>query len=95
MVERLYVFSEEDALNKASKITKKLNVNTGSHSKHFSINECIDFGLKIELLESDSSIQDMVLSIYHCMQICGKGTNVNKVIANSLGNNYFESNSVR
>ena len=91
-----YMFEgDDDAKVKAKRITERLNVNTGSHSKHFSLKECIDLGLNIKSFESDSSIQDMVLSIYHCLQICGNGTNVNKIVANSIGKNYFVSNSMR
>lgn len=91
-----YMFEgDSEAKSKAEKITKKLNVNTGSHSKHFSLKDCIDIGLNIASFESDANVQDMVLSIYHCLQICGNGTNVNKIVANSLGKNYFVSNNVR
>ena len=91
-----YMFEgDDDAKVKAKQITVRLNVNTGSHSKHFSLKECIDLGLNIKSFESDSNIQDMVLSIYHCLQICGNGTNVNKIVANSIGKNYFVSNSMR
>ena len=91
-----YMFEGDvNAKKKAKEITKKLNVNTGSHSKHFSLYECENIGLKIVSLESNSDVQDKVLSIYHCLQICGSGTNVSKIIENNIGKSYIASNLAR
>ncbi len=84
-----YMFAkEEDASEKADKIVKKLNVNTGSHAKHFDFQDCENLGLKIKRLESDNLIQDNVLSIYHCCCICGSGTPVCKMILNQNNKKY-------
>lgn len=84
-----YMFEGDENAQKISKsIVRELNENKGSHSKHFSYIECKDMGLKVELIESDDVIQDSVLSIYHCLQICGSSSNVSKIIANNLEKKY-------
>lgn len=77
-----YMFEGESNSEKISEIVDHLNINTGSHSKHFNKDQCKEFGLKIEDLEMDNDIQDMVLSIYHSFQICGATTNSVKMIQN-------------
>ena len=81
-----YMFKDdEECENKVENIINQINVNTGSHGKHFSQEDCIKMGLKIEKLENDSKLLDKLLSIYHCLQIVGDGTNINKIIENNLG----------
>ena len=36
-----------------------------SHGRHISMQKCIDIGLKIEKLEDDQRLQDLVLSVHH------------------------------
>lgn len=85
-----FMFStSRNAKDKAAQIVNSLNINTGSHSKHFGADECKKIGLKIKELESDDKIQDAVLSIYHCCSICGNGTPMCKIIMNQNGNRYF------
>lgn len=84
-----YMFKgEEDAKEKAEMVAKFLNVNTGSHNKHFDYSDCLSIGLKIEKLESDQDIQEMVLSIYHCCAICGSNTPMCKLISNQNKKSY-------
>ena len=73
---------------KAAKIVGLLNVNTGSHSKHFGAEECKKMGLIISNLESDDKIQDAVLSIYHCCAITGNETPACKLIMNQNSKKY-------
>ena len=91
-----YMFeNDKNSGRKANNVAKKLNVNTGSHKKHFNQNECINIGLNVTLLESNSEIQDKVLSIYHCLQIFGSSTNFSKIIVNNLGKNYIVNNGIK
>ncbi len=87
-----YMFEGEKKANLISnKIVKKLNVNTGSHSKHFNVENCKEFGLKVEDLESNNDIQDKVLRIYHCLQIVSNATAACKIIENSNGKCYMSN----
>lgn len=81
-----YMFEGDSLANsKSRKITKKINVNTGSHAKHFDRDSCIKFGFNVKCLESDSKIQDVVLSIYYALQICGDKTSMCKYVVNQNG----------
>lgn len=85
-----YMFAGyEDAAERAGKITKLLNVNTGSHSKHFDVDDCRNMGLVVSALENDNHLQDVVLSIYHCLSIIGSSTAICKIICNHLGREYI------
>lgn len=72
----------------AEKIVNKLNANNGSHAKHFDYEECKQMGLKVFQFESDSQLQDLVLSIFHCCTICGNQTPICKIIGNQNGKMY-------
>lgn len=84
-----YMFDGAENSEKVEKIIKKLNANTGSHSKHFGKELCKQYGLIIDDLESDSMIQDLVLSIYHSCQITCSATPVAKIIENQMGKAYI------
>ncbi len=75
-------FGDKKAKQKSKNVVKYLNVNTGSHAKHFDYNECEKMGLKIVKLESRADIQDALLSIYHCCSICCNQTTICKMIIN-------------
>lgn len=83
-----YMFSNDVSKQKKRKINgivKKLNVNTGAHSKHFDFEYCKKIGLSVKQLESNQQIQDLVLSIYHSCVICSDKANVQKIIENNIG----------
>ena len=84
-----YMFKgKKNANKKAEKVVSTLNVNTGSHAKHFDYEECKKMGLNISELEKDPKLQDAVLSVYHCCAIVGSQTSVCKLIANQNMKNY-------
>lgn len=88
-----YMFGDNPAFaDKAKAITRQLNMNTGSHSKHFDIDDCRNIGLKVSELESDDRLQDIVLSAFHCLTIMGNATNICKVICNHAGKSYIVHN---
>lgn len=56
------------AAQKAAKIVNALSSYTmnKSHDRHIHMDECKKLGLKIERLEEDSDLQDLVLTVHHC-----------------------------
>ena len=56
-----------------------------NHSRHFDFKYCQDIGLKIQMLEDDQFLQDLVLSVHHsCMHTFGF-TKAVKIIENQNG----------
>lgn len=87
-----YMFAamnREEKTKTIDNIVKKININTGSHAKHFDYEYCKNIGLLVKPLESDQKIQDTVLSIYHACQICNDTAKVRKIIENNLGQSYI------
>lgn len=56
-----------------------------SHGRHISIQKCIDIGLKIEKLEDDQKLQDLVLSVHHSCIHTLSATPAFKIIENQKG----------
>lgn len=58
---------ESNAEDIAEKIVKKFTDigHVEGHDRHIPIQDCIDFGLKIEKLEDDQRLQDLVLTVHH------------------------------
>ena len=89
-----YMFSDEDpttAKKKATKIVKKLNANNKSHSRHFTVDFCKELGLNITELESDQTLQELVLSVHHAFIITIDATAATKLIENQNGARYITS----
>lgn len=56
-----------------------------SHGRHIPIQKCIDIGLKIEKLEDNQTLQDLVLSVHHsCMHTLSNTPSI-KIIENQNG----------
>lgn len=69
------------------KIMKELADHTvsKSHGRHIPMQKCIDIGLKIEKLEEDQTLQDLVLSVHHsCLHTLSNTSSI-KIIENQLG----------
>lgn len=84
------MFSEMDQPEKNAKLesaTQLLsNVADGkAHNTHFQIDECRNAGLKIENLEDDQKLQDLILTIHHCFMHTLSNTQAFKIIENQLG----------
>ncbi len=80
------------AEKKSKKITSELGDHflTKNHSRHFSIETCKDIGLKVEALEKDPVLQDIVLSIHHiCIHTLGS-TGAYKIIENQNGTAFIQ-----
>ncbi|MGD0792434.1 MAG: hypothetical protein ABR920_11750 [Terriglobales bacterium] len=57
-----------DRKKKAKVITRALSnyPKNKSHDRHFDLDDCEKMGLNIKRLESDSTLQDLVLTVHHC-----------------------------
>lgn len=78
------MFAEEIGKQKVEKIVAFLNEHKKSkvHDRHFSVQQCIDIGLRIRRLEDDPELQDLILSIHHAMTITLSNTSCIKIIEN-------------
>ncbi len=81
---------EADAGKKAAAIVKRLTKvsDNRSHSRHIHAQSCADMGLKIENLEEDKTLQDLVLTVHHCYMHALANTASFKIIENHLGAAY-------
>jgi len=83
-----YMFEgEKDAELKAENIAKYLGSHEKfkSHSRYIDRDETEQLGLKVEKLENDPILQDLVLSVFHCYMHTFSGTPSTKIIENHLG----------
>lgn len=56
-----------------------------SHGRHIPMQKCIDIGLKVEKLEDDQVLQDLVLSVHHsCIHTLSETASI-KIIENQNG----------
>jgi hypothetical protein len=56
-----------------------------SHGRHIPMQKCIDIGLKVERLEDDPKLQDLVLSVHHsCIHTLSETASI-KIIENQNG----------
>lgn len=78
----------EIAKAKADKICKSLNNHdtTFAHIRHIQAKRAKDIGLKIEDLEDDQKLQDLVLTVHHCYMQTFGSSNMTKIIENHNGN---------
>ena len=89
-----YMFTDlkpTEAKKKASVILKTLNNNNKSHARHFSIDDCLNIGLKVTPLETDQELQEAVLSVHHAFIITLDVSPATKIIENQLGSRYITS----
>ncbi|HSW69634.1 MAG TPA: S49 family peptidase [Gammaproteobacteria bacterium] len=78
---------EKDADKKADEITKKLSNfdDNKTHARHIHIDECKQLGLKIEDIETNPEIQDLILTVHHCYMHSLMNTPTFKIIENHNG----------
>lgn len=75
-----------DAEEMAKKAVEALSSRNGNreHGRHIHAERCAELGLKINALEDDQELQDLVLTVHHaCNQTLARG--VSKLIANQVG----------
>ncbi len=73
------------ARTKAKKIVQELTKYQDGHDRHYHIDECKKMGLKIEPLEKDNELQDLVLTVHHCYMHTLMNTPAFKIIENHKG----------
>ena len=76
---------------KVNVIVRKLNANNKSHSRHFNFEFCKNLGLNVLALESDQTLQELVLSVHHAFVITIDATAATKIIENQNGARYISS----
>ncbi|MBF7074302.1 S49 family peptidase [Glaciecola sp. MH2013] len=77
----------DDATEKARNIVSFLNEHEDSktHARHINIDEAKQCGLRIEDLEDDETLQDLVLTVHHCFMHTFANANAIKIIENQNG----------
>ena len=78
---------DPDKVNLAEKIVGELSDHgkTKSHGRHISAVEAKSLGLKITMLEVDSIMQELVLSLHHSYMITFGQTQARKIVENNNG----------
>lgn len=56
-----------------------------SHDRHIHIDKCEDLGLKIERLEDDQELQEVVLTVHHCYMHSLTVSSAAKIVENQNG----------
>jgi len=62
-----------------------------SHAHHINRDEARNFGLKVDDLETDQHLQDLVLSVFHATTHTFNGTPVLKIIENQNGKAFMKA----
>jgi hypothetical protein len=75
--------AQEAAKNIVSELSDRKNLR--NHSRHISAEKCKSVGLKVENLEDDNELQDLVLTIHHCFMHTFSQSSAIKIIENHLG----------
>ena len=73
---------------KAAKVVRKLTdyrLGRQSHERHLHYEDCLSAGLKVIPIESDDTLQDLVLTVHHCYMHSLMNTASYKLIENHLG----------
>lgn len=78
---------DPEAQAKAARITSVLNnhTDTKTHARHIHFEDAVAMGLKIEMLEKDQELQDLVLTIHHAYMHTLANTKAIKIIENHIG----------
>ncbi|NNM87403.1 MAG: S49 family peptidase [Phycisphaerae bacterium] len=76
-----------NAHRKATKIAKELADyrKHKTHSRHIHADECKKMGLKVIEIESDQTLQDLILTVHHCYMYVLMNTGAFKIIENHMG----------
>ena len=89
---RQYMFAGEsgkDLDNKIRRIRNKLNSNNMSHGCHFSYDFCKNLGMKVEELEADPEMYDLVMGVHNAFLISIEMGNITKIIQSHDGACYM------
>jgi len=83
------MFSQEDSPEiKADEVVTVLSDHsaTRTHSRHIHVEDCEKIGLTVERLETDPTLQDLVLSVHHAYMHTFSMTAAVKLVENQEGN---------
>ena len=61
------------------------------HSRHLHHQEAINLGLRIEMLEDDADLQDLVLTVHHCYMLLLANSPCFKIIENHAGQTFLKN----
>ena len=78
---------DSKAKQKAKRIVDRLSdySSNKAHDRHIHADECLQMGLKVEMIETDQVLQDLVLTVHHCYMHALTNTPAIKIIENHLG----------
>lgn len=93
-LEKVMFSKESGAKIKAKKITQRLShyKKNKAHDRHLHLEDCEAIGLKIERIEDDPDLQDLVLTVHHCYMHTLMNTPAFKIIENHLGTAFVKLN---
>lgn len=82
-----------DKKQRADKVINSLgsHATTLSHSRHLDMKYLKNIGLNIIEMESDQTLQDLILSVHHSSIISISQTGATKIIENNLGKSFIQS----
>jgi len=58
---------------------------TYSHGRHIHVEKLINLGLKIDMLEEDNKLQDLVLTVHHAYMHTFQNSDAIKIVENDIG----------
>lgn len=81
----------------AAKIALELSdrAETKSHARHISAQKAKSIGIRVESLEADGELQDLVLSVHHANILTLSSTPAIKIIENQDGNAFIQQMTVQ
>lgn len=82
--------SENKNADKILSLFSKHN-KTRTHSRHICIDQCKKVGLKIENMEDDNELQDLILTTHHAFMHTFNKTGAVKIVENNIGGAYIEA----
>lgn len=86
-LENVMFKGDKDREAKARKVVKSLSSYEKNkvHDRHIHAEECIQMGMKVEMIEDDQTLQDLVLTVHHCFMHTLMNTPTYKIIENHQG----------
>ena len=90
---RQYMFAShpkgKELDNRIRRIRNKLNSNNMSHGRHFNYDFCKELGLKVEALEDDQILYNLVMGVHNAYTLVTQFFSVTKIIENQFGAQYI------
>lgn len=95
-LEQVMFRGEPDARAKAEQVVRRLSdfSDNKTHERHIHSDEAKSIGLRIEDMESDQELQDLILSVHHCYIHLLASTPAVKVVENHIGSSLVKQAAV-